>query len=92
MFNPSQLTIGELGSAVKDYGIFFSAIYAVWKLRGAVQPAIDLFKKASAFFDKADEQIAKGNAFMMSMEKNMDTLLNNHLSHLKTADDSKKSE
>lgn len=92
MFNPSQLTIGELGAAIKDYGIFFSAIYAVWKLRGAVQPAIDLFKKASEFFDKADEQIAKGNTFMLNMEKNMDTLLNNHLSHLKQADDSKKPE
>lgn len=97
MLNPSQWTIGELSSAVKDYGIFASVIVVAWKSRGAIQPAIDLFKKANAFFDKVDEQIARGNLHMQKMETGMDTLLNNHLAHLKAekpeqADHSKKSE
>lgn len=90
MLNPSQWTIGELSSAVKDYGFLASSVYAIWKLRGAVQPCIDMFKKASAFFDKVDEQMARGNSHMQKMEEGMDTLLNNHLSHLKT--EPKKSE
>lgn len=83
MLNPSQWTIGELSSAIKDYGIFVTVTVGAWKCRGAVQPAIDLFKKANAFFDKVDEQIARGNLHMQKMEGGMDTLLNNHLAHLK---------
>lgn len=97
MLSPSQWTIGELSSAVKDYGIFVTVVVIGWKCRGAIQPAIDLFKKANAFFDKVDEQMARGNLHMQKMESGMDTLLNNHLAHLKTdkseqADNSKKSE
>lgn len=83
MLNPSQWTIGELSSAIKDYGIFATVIVAAWKLRGTVQPGIELFKKANAFFDKVDEQISRGNLHMQKMELGMDTLLNNHLAHLK---------
>lgn len=88
MLNPSQWTIGELSSAVKDYGIFVTVVVLGWKGRAAIQPCIDLFKKASAFFDRADKH-------MTQMESDMSLLLNNHLSHLKQSQpelDSKKSE
>jgi hypothetical protein len=84
MLSPSQWTIGELSSAVKDYGIFATVVIVGWKSRGAIQPAMDLFKKANAFFDKVDGQMARGNLHMQKMESGMDTLLNNHLAHLKS--------
>src|SRR5258708_23743741 len=54
MFNPGALTLGELSSAVKDFGILTICLTIGWKGRGLIQPGIDLFKKASTFFDRAE--------------------------------------
>lgn len=93
MFNPSQVTIGELSSAVKDYGIFITVVVVGWKARSVVQPCIDFVKKVSEFIDKVDARFERADKFMVSMDTNMDLLLNNHLSHLKNpAEPAKKSE
>ena len=93
MLNPSQLTIGELSSAVKDYGIFITVVIVGWKSRSAIQPCIDFVKKVSAFIDKVDARFERADKHMSLMEANMGTLLNNHLAHLKSdAEPAEKSE
>lgn len=93
MLNPSQWTIGELSSAVKDYGIFVTVVVVGWKSRGAVQPLIDFVKKVSEFIDKVDARFERADKHMLTMETSMSTLLNNHLAHLKSdAEPTKKSE
>lgn len=77
MFNPGTMTLGELSSALKDFGILFAVLTIGWKGRGLIQPGIDLFKKASLFFDRAETH-------MTTMESQMNLLLNNHLKHLKS--------
>jgi len=77
MFNPGALTLGELSSALKDFGILTVCLTVGWKGRGLIQPGIDLFKKASTFFDRAE-------IHMTTMEGQMNLLLNNHLKHLKS--------
>lgn len=93
MLNPSQWTIGELSSAVKDYGIFLTVAIVAWKARGLIQPCLDLAKKINAFIDKADARFERADKHMGTMESSMSLLLNNHLAHLKTdAEPAKKSE
>lgn len=93
MLSPSQVTIGELSSAVKDYGIFITVVVVGWKARAIVQPCIDFVKKVSEFIDKVDTRFERADKFMVNMDANMDLLLNNHLSHLKNpAEPAKKSE
>jgi|SRR6266705_5439250 len=77
MFNPGALTLAELSSALKDFGILTVCLTVGWKGRGLIQPGIDLFKKASTFFDRAE-------IHMITMESDMNILLNNHLKHLKS--------
>jgi len=77
MFSPSGITLGELSSTIRDFGIFFTLLVLGWKCRGAIQPAIDLFKKANVFLDRAD-------TYMTTSEGQMNLLLNNHLKHLKS--------
>jgi hypothetical protein len=76
MFNPGVMTLSELSSALKDFGILGICLTVGWKGRGLIQPGIDLFKKANSFFDRAD-------VHMTSMEGSMNLLLTNHLAHLK---------
>lgn len=83
MFNPGAVTLSELSSAVRDFGIVGTLVVIGWKGRSWVQPAFDLFKKASTFFDRAETH-------MVTMEGQMNLLLNNHLSHLKQAEHSEK--
>lgn len=93
MLSPSQLTIGELSSAVKDYGIFVTVVVVGWKSRGAIQPLINFVKKVSDFIDKVDARFERADKHMTLMETSMSTLLNNHLAHLKSdAEPTKKSE
>lgn len=84
MFNPGSLSIGDISSAVKDYGIFVTVLFLGWKGRGIIQPGIDLFKKLSGFIDKIDSRLPRADQHMAFMEGSMHQLLNNHLAHLKT--------
>lgn len=79
MFNPGSMTLAELSSVVRDFGIFGTLVMVGWKGRSWVQPVIDVFSEAKDFFQRADRH-------MTTMEAQMSLLLNNHLSHLKQTD------
>lgn len=68
MMNPSQWTLGEISSAVRDLGIFGALATVVWKSRGGY----DIVKK---FFLRCIEH-------MDTMEAGMKTLLENHVKHI----------
>lgn len=76
MFNPGALTLDELSSVLRNLTLVATLVIIGWKGRSWVQPAIDFFKEAKEFFLRA-------NQHMLTMEKQMATLLDNHLSHLK---------
>jgi hypothetical protein len=65
-----QMPFGEVISSVRDVVVVFTVLTFGWKVRSWVQPAID-------FFDNA-------NQFMADTRKDMQTLLNNHLSHIES--------
>lgn len=79
MFNPGALTLAELSSAVRDFGIVGTLVILGWKGRSWAQPVIDVFKEAKGFFERADRH-------MTTMETQMNLLLTNHLAHLKQAE------
>jgi hypothetical protein len=68
MFNPSQWTLGEISSAVRDLGIFGSLVVATWKSRG-------MYESVKSFFVRCSQH-------MDVMEKGMSTLLDNHVKHM----------
>lgn len=68
MFDPAQLTLGQLSAAARDISIVGVLIGASWKLRG-------VYESASSFFKRFVEH-------MDTMESGMNTLLTNHLAHM----------
>jgi hypothetical protein len=76
MFNPGSMTLAELSSVVRDFGIVGTLVMVGWKGRSWIQPVIDVFSEAKNFFERADRH-------MTTMETQMSLLLNNHLAHLK---------
>jgi len=70
MFDPAQLTLGQLSAAARDISIVGALIGASWKLRG-------IYETASKFFERFVKH-------MDTMESGMNTLLTNHLAHMET--------
>jgi hypothetical protein len=68
MFDPSQVTLGQLSSAVRDWAIIGTLAVAVWKARGFYASGVD-------FFDRIDTHMTR-------MEMFANKALNNHLSHI----------
>jgi len=68
MFDPAQLTLGQLSAAARDISIVGVLIGVSWKLRG-------VYESASNFFKRFVEHMEK-------MESGMNTLLTNHLAHM----------
>ena len=68
MFNPGQLTLGEISSTVKDFAIVALIIKLAWSSRG-------IYEHGKAFFMRCVSH-------MDFMEKGMSTLLENHLKHI----------
>jgi len=68
MFDPAQLTLGQLSAAARDISIVGALIGASWKLRG-------VYETASKFFERFSKH-------MDTMEQGMNTLLTNHLAHM----------
>jgi hypothetical protein len=75
MFDPSQMTVGQLVTMLRDGGILVSILVFGWKVRGLVQPLIDFFSQAKSLFERATRH-------MDAMETGMNVLLSNHLSHI----------
>ena len=68
MFDPAQLTLGQLSAAARDISIVGALIGASWKLRGVYEKASDFIERFVKHMDK--------------MECGMETLLTNHLAHM----------
>ncbi len=68
MFNPSQLTLGEIASTFRDLAIVAVIVKLAWSSRG-------VYEHGKAFFMRCI-------AHMDSMEIGMKTLLENHLTHI----------
>lgn len=68
MFNPADVTLGQLSSTLKDLSIVGIVLVGGWKARG-------IFESVSDFFDRAVKH-------MDAMEKGMNTLLTNHITHI----------
>lgn len=71
MFDPAQLTLGQLSAAARDISIVGALIGASWKLRG-------VYETVSKFIERFIKH-------MDTMEQGMNTLLTNHLAHIETS-------
>ncbi len=70
MFNPAQLTLGEIAAAFRDFVIIGVIIKAAWHSRG-------FYEHAKSLKDRLVQH-------MDFMEKGMSTLLDNHLTHIES--------
>jgi len=72
MFDPNTVTLGHIGSTLRDFSIFGALvsglIATVWKGRG-------IYDATSTFFSRIIQH-------MDVMESGMNTLLTNHLHHI----------
>ena len=68
MFDPSQVTLAQVSSTVRDFTIVFALVGAAWKARG-------LYESGARFF-------ARCNQHMDVMEQRTELLLTNHLHHI----------
>lgn len=75
MYDPSQMTVGQLVTMLRDGSILVSILVFGWKARDLVQPPIDFFKQAKMMFERATKH-------MDTMEAGMNILLTNHLTHI----------
>lgn len=67
-FDPSQLTLGQVSSALRDFTVVGVLLAASWKARG-------LYEHLTAFFQRL-------TTHMDLMERGMTTLLTNHMTHI----------
>jgi hypothetical protein len=68
MFDPSALTLGQVSSVLRDFTVVGVLLTIAWKSRGVYEAAKSFFKRLTTHMDV--------------MERGMDTLLTNHLSHI----------
>jgi hypothetical protein len=68
MFDPSQLTLGQVSSTIRDLSIVAVLIGTAWKARGLYEEGVAFFKRCTRHMD--------------IMEVSMNMLLTNHLSHI----------
>ena len=68
MFNPGQLTLGEIASAFRDLAIVTVIVKVAWSSRG-------IYEHGKSFFERCIKH-------MDFMETGMKTLLDNHLTHI----------
>jgi hypothetical protein len=68
MFDPTQLTLGQVSSALRDFAVVGFLLTVAWKSRGGYEFVKKFFERLTTHMDV--------------MEKGMDTLLTNHLTHI----------
>jgi hypothetical protein len=68
MFNPAQLTLGQVSGALRDLTVVAVLLRVAWKSRGVYEAAKHFFKRLTTHMDV--------------MEAGMQTLLTNHLTHI----------
>jgi hypothetical protein len=78
MFDPAgTVTLGQIISSLKDLGFIVGTCILGWKARSLVQPAIDFFKRAQTHMETMENGVG-------ALQTGMNTLLNNHLSHMES--------
>jgi hypothetical protein len=75
MFDPSQITLGQLSSTARDWAIVGLIISFVWKARG-------WFAKAEQLYESTEKFIERVSTHMTLMETFANRALNNHLAHM----------
>jgi hypothetical protein len=70
MFDPSQVTFGQISSTIRDFTIVSVLVAAVWKARGVYERGVHILERMIKHMD--------------TMEAGMNTLLTNHLHHIET--------
>ena len=68
MFDPAQLTLGQVSGTLRDLTVVGTLLMIAWKSRG-------LYDSAKAFFIRL-------TTHMDVMEKGMEVLLTNHMTHI----------
>lgn len=68
MFDPSQVTLGQLSGAVRDWAIVGTLAVIVWKARG-------VYANMESFINRISTHMTRMEAFA-------DRALNNHLAHM----------
>lgn len=75
MFDPAQLTLGQVSSALRDFTIVGVLVGGAWKARGIFEAAKHFFERLTTFM----EVVQDDSAFI---REGMQTLLHNHLTHM----------
>lgn len=68
MFDPSQVTLGQVSSTIRDLSVVVGIFGIAWKSRGWLEAAKKFFERLTTHMDV--------------MEDGMSTLLTNHLTHI----------
>jgi hypothetical protein len=68
LFDPSQLTLGQVSSTLRDFTVVGVLLTVAWKTRGVYEHAKNFFERLTTHMDV--------------MEEGMQTLLTNHLTHI----------
>lgn len=77
MFDPTQLTLGQVSSALRDFAVVGFLVGFAWKARGGFEVAKKFFERLTTFMDVME----KDSTFI---REGMQTLLTNHLSHIES--------
>ncbi len=75
MFNPSQITLGEVSSTIRDLSVVVGIFGIAWKSRGWLEAAKKFFERLTTFMDTVENDSAY-------IRQGMHTLLSNHLTHI----------
>lgn len=68
MFDPSQLTLGQVSSTLRDFTVVGVLLTIAWKTRGIYETGKNFFERLTTHMDV--------------MERSMNTLLHNHMFHI----------
>ena len=75
MFDPAQLTLGQVSSALRDFTVVGVLLTVAWKTRGFYETVKNFFERLTTFMDVMEND----SAFI---KEGMQTLLTNHLTHI----------
>lgn len=75
MFDPAQLTLGQVSSALRDFAVVGFLFTVAWKSRGVWEHVKKFFERLTTFMVRMEND----SAFV---RQGMQTLLSNHLTHI----------
>lgn len=75
IFDPSQLTIGQVSSTIRDFTIVAVLLRLAWGARGAYSAAMEFIQRLKRFMVRMEKNSKLTNA-------KLDLLLSNHLKHI----------